>query len=69
MVRDLAGWDPDHYARVTRWPIREALASYARSRRIQVKEDYHLDQLHYLLQAPHVKDPIPVPEIPKILKD
>lgn len=71
MVRELAGWQPDRYQAVLRWPLREAFWAYLEKLREDAREQFAREQMMWCMLAPHTskKNQIDQPKPPAILKD
>lgn len=70
-MRELAEWQPDQYARVACWPLREALLAFEHRMKVRAREDYTATILRHAVLAPHMNDARDrrTPEPPPILRD
>lgn len=70
-MRELADWQPDQYARITAWPLREAVLAFEQRLKRQARADYSAALLRYAVLAPHLADARDrrAPEPPAILLD
>jgi len=68
LVRELAEWQPDQYARVTCWPLREALLAFEQRMKRHAHDDYRADLLVHAVMAPYLSKNATPPDIPPILR-
>jgi hypothetical protein len=70
-VRELANWEPDHYERVLRWPLREALLAFEQKLKREAREDYQQELMRFAIRSPWIakSSERKPPDPPPILRD
>lgn len=67
VIRECCDYDPDRYAAAGKWPLREALVSFAEKLKRKALEQYRVELLIFAVQSPWMKKGGKPPSPPEIL--